>query len=91
VLILPETTKEEAYPCAERLRQVAEQRLDLYRDERDRDFHVTVSIGIAEYPADSEKKDDLIEKADQALYKAKRLGRNRVFIYGERTGQRLAG
>jgi diguanylate cyclase len=40
--------------------------------------HVTVSIGVAAFPKDARAKDDLIFKADEALYQAKETGRNKV-------------
>ena len=40
--------------------------------------HVTVSIGVAAFPSDSQGRDDLIFKADEALYRAKETGRNKV-------------
>ena len=39
---------------------------------------VTVSIGVAEYPADGTIAEALIRAADQALYRAKNQGRDRV-------------
>ncbi|MEW6686260.1 MAG: diguanylate cyclase [Candidatus Edwardsbacteria bacterium] len=42
---------------------------------------VTVSLGVAKYPEDATFKSLLIEKADQALYKAKEEGRNRVVYF----------
>jgi diguanylate cyclase (GGDEF)-like protein len=47
------------------------------------DRQVTVSIGLAGYPADAETKDLLIAKADRALYSAKRQ-RNRVYAASDR-------
>ncbi|VAX30635.1 hypothetical protein MNBD_NITROSPIRAE03-1841 [hydrothermal vent metagenome] len=44
---------------------------------------VTVSIGIASYPADVTNGDELIEKADQALYGAKKGGRDRSVLFGD--------
>ena len=38
--------------------------------------HITASIGVATYPNDSKDPEDLIKKADQAMYKAKEQGRN---------------
>ena len=43
--------------------------------------HLSVSIGVASFPRDTNEPDDLIRKADQALYFAKRDGRNRTCIY----------
>jgi diguanylate cyclase (GGDEF)-like protein/PAS domain S-box-containing protein len=43
--------------------------------------HLGVSIGIALFPADGENLDTLISHADEAMYRAKRGGRNRVCCY----------
>jgi len=40
----------------------------------------TISIGIAHYPKDAKTRIELIEKADRALYMAKRKGRNRIIV-----------
>jgi diguanylate cyclase (GGDEF)-like protein len=47
-----------------------------------RSFSVTVSVGIATSPTDAASKDELIEKADQALYQAKHNGRNQSVRWG---------
>lgn len=44
---------------------------------------VTISMGLAAYPADGEDKNQLISNADQALYHAKRAGRNRVQAWSD--------
>ncbi len=43
--------------------------------------HVTASVGIATMPAHAANADDLVSKADQALYAAKRAGKDRVEIW----------
>ena len=43
---------------------------------------VTMSIGLATYPDHGATAEDLIDSADQALYKAKAAGRNRLAIAG---------
>jgi diguanylate cyclase (GGDEF)-like protein len=43
----------------------------------------TLSIGIASHSRSCEKKETLIDQADQALYHAKRSGRNRICLYGD--------
>jgi diguanylate cyclase (GGDEF)-like protein len=46
-------------------------------------MRVTLSIGVAAYPADGETAGDILEAADRALYTAKDTGRNRVVVAGE--------
>jgi diguanylate cyclase (GGDEF)-like protein len=44
---------------------------------------ITISVGVASFPADSSDPIELVEMADSALYRAKREGRNRVCSYTE--------
>lgn len=46
-------------------------------------IHITVSIGVAVYPDSVKDINQLVEKADEALYEAKRTGRDRVVLFGE--------
>ena len=48
--------------------------------------HITVSIGLADYRDDLKSRQELIEHADEALYKAKEDGRNLIRIWKERSG-----
>ncbi|HEY6064828.1 MAG TPA: diguanylate cyclase, partial [Thermoanaerobaculia bacterium] len=45
-------------------------------------IRITVSIGLATYPQDARTKKELIERADSALYRAKRKGKNAVEVTG---------
>ena len=74
-LVLPATDDHGAYLLAERLRR--RQRDEALADRAE----LTVSFGIATYPRDGDDTDDLLRAADEALYLAKRLGRNRSVIY----------
>jgi len=47
---------------------------------RRQETNVTVSIGVASFPQDAGDSDELILKADRAMYDAKQQGRNRVII-----------
>jgi diguanylate cyclase (GGDEF)-like protein len=78
VVILVDTGKDEALAVAERIRT----RL---RDAgfTANDVPLTVSIGIAGYPDDAERREDLLNKADWAMYLAKRRGRDQVAVFGE--------
>ncbi|NJM54017.1 MAG: diguanylate cyclase, partial [Blastocatellia bacterium] len=47
----------------------------------DKTHGITISIGVACFPADSDDPIELVEMADSALYRAKREGRNKVCAY----------
>jgi two-component system, cell cycle response regulator len=50
-------------------------------DEEPRTHRLTISVGVASFPDDASDPIQLVEKADSALYRAKRSGRNRVCAY----------
>ena len=75
ICILPETTKDGANLAAERIRKaVYEKEIKVY----DEILKVTVSVGVATFPHDASNPTDLIDKSDWALYRAKKMGKNRV-------------
>jgi diguanylate cyclase (GGDEF)-like protein len=76
VIFLPETNIEATRMIAERLRQTV---MDTPFPTDAGELHVTISIGIAQANERDALK-TLIERADQALYTAKRTGRNRVVM-----------
>ncbi len=81
VVILPETDCKNALMVGERLRSLVEGYPFFVGDgERAR---ITISIGISCYPNDSDDKTELIRMADEALYHAKKMGRNRVYLYSD--------
>jgi diguanylate cyclase (GGDEF)-like protein len=76
--ILPDADHGGAHIMAERLRNaIAEKVFNIDGKE----LRVAVSIGAATSPHDAGIKEELIEKADQALYHAKRNGRNRCVLW----------
>ena len=74
-VMLPDCSKEKAIDLAERVRKKIEAQTIVLRREKTR---ITVSIGVAAFPRDAQLKEELIQKADAALYRAKEDGRNQV-------------
>jgi diguanylate cyclase (GGDEF)-like protein len=74
-LIFPETTPAKAWGVADRLRNCVASRL-FVAPQLDHALAVTISLGLSTFPEDAVTKRDLIERADQALYQAKRSGKN---------------
>ena len=79
MVFAPSTSKESAFQFAERIRTSIEGSSIRAYDEN---VHLTVSIGLASYPADAVTCEDLIGKSDWALYEAKRQGKNKVCVFG---------
>jgi len=74
-LIFPETATEQALLVADRLRRRVASRL-VSVPGLSHPLGITVSIGLASFPDDAPTKRALVERADQALYQAKRSGKN---------------
>ncbi len=78
VVLLPHTTEKDAWSLAERVREAIQSCEFEFEDQT---FAVTASIGVASVEAGAlTKDDDLIIKADKALYEAKHNGRNMVVV-----------
>ncbi len=79
-IIMPQTEKPEALQVAERIRNSIKERIPKMWNEFPRDA-ITVSIGIATYPADGKDRKDIIRSADKALYRAKMEGKDRTVLW----------
>lgn len=76
ILVLPETSLEDAFELAERLRlAIEEQVIDVSLETN---IQVTASIGVASFPQHGDSWEALLESADKAMYEAKNAGRNMV-------------
>ncbi|MFZ3089148.1 MAG: diguanylate cyclase [Nitrospirota bacterium] len=80
-IILPETNIDGAKIVGERIRKVVANTAFLINHGKE--IKITVSIGISCFPECAPSVELLIERADQALYTAKKTGRNCVFMYRE--------
>jgi diguanylate cyclase (GGDEF)-like protein len=79
--ILPSTDPEGARNVAELIRGEVE-RLNLPHAASSAADHVTISVGVASLvPRDGVSPDELIRRADEALYRAKKEGRNRTVLH----------
>ncbi len=82
VVILPETDCRGAKKVAEKIRTAVEQ-ASFEGEESQPGGRLTVSVGIACFPSDAKESIFLIDRADKAMYHAKRTGKNRVFSWEE--------
>jgi diguanylate cyclase (GGDEF)-like protein len=80
VVVMPNTSAAEAFLVAEKIR-VAVSASDVSLPAG-ATVHLTVSIGVAAYPENAESAAELFSLADEALYRAKRTGRQRTCVAG---------
>ncbi|MAY03797.1 MAG: GGDEF domain-containing protein [Gammaproteobacteria bacterium] len=80
VALLPHLPSKKARETAERLRSAVESTSFDVDGVR---ISTTVSVGVASYPDEVKIADELMEKADEALYKSKASGRNCVITYSQ--------
>ncbi|OGP66176.1 MAG: hypothetical protein A3K22_06370 [Deltaproteobacteria bacterium RBG_16_42_7] len=81
IVCLCEANEKEAIVAAERMRKAVE---DANLIEDDNPVKVTISIGVVIYPLQGlENSDNVIKAADEALYHAKKTGRNKVVLYSK--------
>lgn len=77
-LIMPNTSSDDAYAVVERIRGIIASHRFTSDEDAGAEYSLTVSAGLATCPDDGTDAERLLSKADDALYRAKRLGRNRV-------------
>jgi diguanylate cyclase (GGDEF)-like protein len=83
VVVLPGASAVDARAVAERVRADVERSC---REVEGKLIGLTISVGVAAYAGGMQSSADLIAEADDAMYEAKRKGRNCVFVYGRDTG-----
>lgn len=75
LILLPYTNKKEATEIAEKLRKEVEENEFYFGDNI---LNITISIGISSFPEDGSDYYQLVNVADEMLYRAKQTGRNKV-------------
>jgi len=78
IVILPDTDKATAALIAERIRKEINDEPFLAFSRKK--FRISVTLGVATYPYDAKNRDELIGKADKAMYVGKMSGRNKVVL-----------
>lgn len=81
IILMPKTNKEGARAAAEKLRLCVAERVFMGASDSQPEGRLTLSLGIAEFPEDADSLETLQEQADQALYQAKKDGRNRTVAW----------
>jgi diguanylate cyclase (GGDEF)-like protein len=76
VILLPQTSKENAINVAKRLHRLIREAVWLQKEGLN--IHITPSVGLAAYPADSKTKEGLLHLADEAMYLVKNTNRDNV-------------
>ena len=83
-ILVPESDEHGAYLLAERMRHRVRRRL------RDSAAPITISFGVASFPAHADDGEGLLSAADRAVYAAKELGRDRSVIHSSEVAGILA-
>jgi diguanylate cyclase (GGDEF)-like protein len=78
VVVLPETPEEGAKVVAEKIRAAV--RDHSFTSDTGPNVSITVSVGVASFPADGKEAQQLLHTADLAMYRAKQGGRDRVEV-----------
>lgn len=86
VVLLPETDAHGAYAVASNIYKAID-RLGIPHEKSAVSNHVTISLGITVFRGEELSKEDLLSIADQALYRAKQLGRNQIYYQSIRSAQ----
>lgn len=80
LLVLPGTSAEAARQRADEIRLKC---TELVFQEGGEDLAISMSVGVATYPVHGWKAEEIITKADKAMYQSKAAGRNRVTVWRE--------
>jgi len=80
-LLLVKKGAERSFMDLEEIRRyLSDNIFDLKDSTKTENIHITLSFGVASYPRDSKNVIDLLRVADSALFRAKKLGKNRICL-----------
>jgi diguanylate cyclase (GGDEF)-like protein/putative nucleotidyltransferase with HDIG domain len=79
-IIFPNIEGIESYKAIEAIRKAVE---SSFLSNETNEF-ITISIGVANYPSDGKTAEEILERADAAMYVAKRSGRNQSILYSKK-------
>jgi two-component system, cell cycle response regulator len=82
-VVLPDSDQHAAYILAERMRREVRETF-VYEP-----YELTMSLGLATFPIHGSSVESLVAQADEALYAAKALGRDRTVLYSEELGENV--
>ncbi|MFP6582438.1 MAG: diguanylate cyclase [Candidatus Hydrogenedentota bacterium] len=88
ILMFPHVGADTAAVCLERIRSRFE--AIEFTTESGETFNCAVTMGAADFPANGTSDEEFVELADQALYKAKELGRNCIVVNQRKVGAQVA-
>lgn len=83
--LLPFSTSIEAKIVAERIKNNV-LNFKFLQGQIDEDIYLTLSFGIASFPEHGNSENEILSKADNALFVAKNMGKNKIMIYEEKGG-----
>jgi diguanylate cyclase (GGDEF)-like protein len=88
VVIMPKVDIETVHKIAVRVQKKMKEKI--FNIDEAKDYKLSVSIGIAEYPSDATTAEEVINFADEMMYVSKKSGRGKVFHVGEITDDALS-
>ncbi len=80
VVLMPDLEKEEAFLLMEETRKSYAGKYEFKYEGKMKNCDMTISVGVSAFRIDAENEKDLLRKADEALYRAKESGRNKVCL-----------
>jgi diguanylate cyclase (GGDEF)-like protein len=86
MILLVDTHGAEAHTIAERIRNAVEK---INIPAAGTMIRITVSVGLSEFTSDCKHLEEILSKADECLYQAKKLGRNQVAHYSKKLSENL--